>query len=121
MKTIKLFLDDVRNPPDDTWITVRSVRELIGWIELAYYEENIITHLSLDNDMGENELEGRKVVDYLEEKMYYMFYNRHTPYRLRFFPREITVHSANPVAKQAMMQGILNIERMFREMKDVIC
>lgn len=45
----KLFLDDVRNPPDDTWIVVRSFDEFV-----AFFSNNPTPELiSFDHDLGE--------------------------------------------------------------------
>lgn len=45
---IKLFLDDVRNPPDDTWVVVRSYDEFVNYIE----KEGVPDFISFDHDLG---------------------------------------------------------------------
>lgn len=86
---MKVYLDDERNTPAGwtrTWVVETTVLLL---------ETRGVTHLSLDNDLGEGNLEGFKVLDWLEEKVY------NDP---EFPIPEITIHSANPVAKHRMQQ-----------------
>ena len=110
---MKLWLDDVRPAPEGyNW--AKTVREAISLI-IAYnresdycwtqYIENYwdrerlerslatwtIEEISCDNDLGENEAEGYKLLDWLEATG-------------RNFP--IHIHSANPVAV-ARMRAII--------------
>ncbi len=49
-RTIRLYLDDVRSPPDDTWTVVRTAEEA-----RALLDDPLVTveHASLDHDLGE--------------------------------------------------------------------
>lgn len=69
---MKIWVDDLRVPPNDSWMWCRSVQETINAI--FFYEHNIsddtIT-ISLDHDAGYYAVYGGdyiRVLDYLEEK-----------------------------------------------------
>ncbi len=96
---MKLFLDDIRTIPDNSWTLIRDVPAVISLLEKHNTKMNRtpITHLSLDNDLGEGQIEGYKVMDWIEE-MY------HTGI-LTYIPI-ISVHSANPVRINYMIQII---------------
>ena len=102
---MKLYLDDVRNP-DQTyrdagwWAVIRTPEAFMVALNLKWSE---VTHVSLDNDLGEGVMEGRQVLDAIEE----MCDGIHPDF-------EILIHSANPVARKAMN---LTIKRM-QERKD---
>ncbi len=46
---MKLFIDDIRNAPDDKWIVCRTITEAIRAIR--YYRDEI-TEISLDHDIS---------------------------------------------------------------------
>ena len=95
---MNIFLDDIREAPEG-WKHVYTVEEL--WREFnnctAYGET--IEVVSLDNDLGEEIPEGYTFLDELEEKV---FNDPNYP-----IPKEIHIHSANPVA-QKRMQIVIN-------------
>lgn len=95
MEKINIWLDDIRPAPEG-FIWVKTVKDVMRTIVIAnsIAGKNVINILSLDNDLGENQKEGYKVLDYLEVwKFKYSDFN---------LPKEIRVHSANPVAKRRM-------------------
>ncbi len=49
VKIMKIFLDDIRNPPDSNWLVVRSVEE---FKERVLFAPIPITYLSFDHDLG---------------------------------------------------------------------
>jgi hypothetical protein len=66
---LNVFLDDVKTPDmvygpgaDREWTTVRTAEEVIRLLETE-----IVTHLSLDNDLGEGKTEGFRVVRWMIE------------------------------------------------------
>lgn len=97
---IKLFLDDERPTPDG-WFRVHTVHQTILWLN-----SKRVTHLSVDNDLGENEEEGYRVLDWLEETIYH---------NEKFPIPEVTVHSDNAGRLGYMKQAINSIERMKAE------
>lgn len=50
MNTIKLYLDDLRNPPDTSWTVARNAEEAQA---LLANPELVVECVSLDHDMGE--------------------------------------------------------------------
>jgi len=92
---MKLFLDDLRDPPDSSWRVVRTAEEAIKLLQ-----EERITVISLDHDLG-TDLTGHDVILWLEEQVYLN----------NFVPPRIKIHSANPVGREKMLRGIASIER----------
>lgn len=106
---MKLWIDDVRPAPDG-YIHTYSIEEAIckimryehqidyAWQQYVIGRMNInvlkryikkftITEISCDNDLGEGNAEGYKLLDWLEAT------GRNYP---------INIHSANPVARERM-------------------
>ena len=79
----RLWLDDVRRPPNDQWIWVKSVDEAIQILEAGNVFE-----ASLDNDLHPFEHDGLEVVEWMIEK--------------RVFPRFVRVHTDNRFASTKM-------------------
>jgi len=97
---MKVYLDDERPTPEG-WFRVYTVDETIALLETRQ-----ITHLSLDNDLGDGYEEGWAVAAWIEEAVY----NDPT------FPIPvITIHSANPVRAASMRQTIESINRIRRQ------
>lgn len=95
---MKIWLDDLREPPTDEWVwcnATHSVETLLSLSNNAHFDVEV---LSLDNDLGEGRDEGYRVLDWLEEKKF------HNPNFT--VPKKIQVHSANPVARRRMEQII---------------
>ena len=94
MKTLKLWVDDVRRPPSDDWVWARSVKDAIACInfyEHQYWMETIL--IDLDHDAGAFANVGGdyiKLLDWLETQNIvdtgYFFH----------------IHSMNPVGVQNM-------------------
>ena len=90
---MKIWLDDIRTPPDGSWKWLKTAEDVIDWFRLNHDVWDVEV-LSLDNDLGEGRDEGYKVLDWLEKMKF------HT---LNFIvPKKIQVHSANPVARRRM-------------------
>jgi len=94
---MKIYLDDIRDPPDNTWMLFRKAKELMLFIEK--YKGEIET-LSLDHDLGEGKLTGYGVLKWIEKKV---FLEGYTP------PKEILVHSDNPAGRKNMEAAIKSI------------
>lgn len=90
---IKIWIDDMRTPPSNEWIwikTVNAAKQLIS--QLSMYEQNI--ELSVDHDAGDYAKDGGdyiKFLDWLEET------NHNFP---------IHIHSMNPVGVENMRRII---------------
>jgi hypothetical protein len=90
VSTVRLWLDDVRDPPDERWTWVTTVADAIELMKAG----NVI-EASLDHDLGEDEegtelQEGRTLV-------YWMAENDCWP------AEQITIHSANVVGVDYMI------------------
>ena len=100
---LKVYLDDERTAPEG-WSSLKTPDAVI-----ALLERGMVSHLSLDHDLGDDEGigTGYDVVLWLEEQAFNgnKFENLET----------ITVHSANVSARVKMEQGIERIERMRNE------
>ena len=94
---MKVFLDDERPVPDG-WVLAHWPNEVI-----ARLKTTDVTHLSLDHDLGDDERgTGYDVVLWIEEAVVTSDYA----------PPQITVHSANSSARQKMLAGIANIQKL---------
>jgi hypothetical protein len=94
---IKIFLDDIRVPQDDSWVIVKSYLEFVDFI--ITHKWNLISEISLDHDLGlegENEKTGYDVAKWLVN--YSLDRNVLLPL--------IRVHSANPVGAKNIMSLI---------------
>lgn len=84
-ETLKLWLDDLRPPPDESWYWVKSAERTIGLLKGFTIDE-----LSLDNDLGEDQEEGRKVVRWMAAR--------------NCWPTQaVHVHTDNSVARAYML------------------
>jgi hypothetical protein len=81
----KLFIDDVRDPPDDSWTVVRTVEEAKYLIQ----SWDLPTHMSLDHDLGGDETV-MQILHWMSEEFY------------EEGPPEWCIHSANPVGRDNM-------------------
>ena len=95
MKTFKLWVDDVRQPPSDEWIWCQTTQQVISTISYMYERQHQYDTIliSLDHDAGEFVKYGGdyiKVLDWLEAEQI-----ADTGY---FFH----LHSQNPVGVQNM-------------------
>lgn len=94
---MKIYMDDERVTPEG-WMRTYTVEETITQLETRQ-----VTHLSLDNDLGEGLLEGWNVIDWLEEQVY----NDPT------FPLpEVTIHSANASRVEYMQRALRSIKNI---------
>ncbi len=103
---MRLYLDDVRNPPDETWHVCRTAEEAKALLAAGGVE-----YASLDHDLGECEAceEARGHQDPQHTCRHKM-----TGYDLCLWMAEFgvwpknkpTVHSANPVGRQRM-EGVI--------------
>jgi len=91
----KLFVDDVRERPDDTWDLAPSFHVAILDLEVFDYDE-----VSLDHDLasfyGSREMTGRDILNWLIARK---IEGKHTP-------RIVKVHSANSAAWPTMQADI---------------
>lgn len=88
---MKLYLDDERIAPDG-WVQVRWPDEAIKLLK-----QGLVTHLSLDHDLGDDQRgTGYDVLLWIEQEVV----------QRGFTPPEVTIHSANPAARQRMLAAV---------------
>ena len=94
---MKLFIDDLRDPVDDSWTVARTVQQAIDFIER---NRDDLECISFDHDLGidqhGNEMTTRRIVIYIIENDLKVGH--------------AVVHSANPVGRE-WLEGM--IERYF--------
>jgi hypothetical protein len=96
---MKLWLDDVRTPPDAGWVWVKDAPACIQALQAGVFQ-----HLSLDHDLGPEEAgTGYAVLCWMEEEVHE---------GRRVAPRNMVVHSANPVGRGRMIALIARIQAM---------
>jgi hypothetical protein len=92
---VRLWLDDVRQPPDESWVWVKTADDAIRVLALGQVAE-----ASLDHDLGVvvdgREATGYDVLAWLEARVAID----------GFVPPLLKVHSANPPARRRMEQAI---------------
>jgi len=93
---MRIYLDDLRPTPEG-YTRVYTVEEGIDLILDCIKNGIKIQEISFDNDLGEGLLEGRKLLDWVEEQLYYGNME---------LPEVLTVHTANPAAAQYMRFSI---------------
>jgi hypothetical protein len=81
---MKLWLDDLRTPPDDTWTWVKTVDDAITLMKTGAVAEASLDHDLGQDDQGQQLPEGRRLA-------YWMAENDCWP------TESIAVHSANVV------------------------
>jgi hypothetical protein len=103
---VNLWLDDIRTPPDEEWVWVRTPEDAI-----AILQAGRVHRLSLDHDLGldtpESERTGYSVLVWLEAEIAHG--------RWAFPLPEITIHSANPVGRKRMQQALASIEHLHQQ------
>lgn len=104
---MKLWLDDLRSPEfflrntrfahDDwrDWVHVKTAEEAI-----TFLRDGIVSHISLDHDLGSRKGDGYSVAKFIEEQAYL----GNIP-ELRW-----DVHSANPVGSRRMKEALKNAD-----------
>lgn len=100
---IKLYLDDKRDVPDETWTLARSVE-----VAMKFLKTGKVAELSLDHDLGnETPFTGYDLLEWLEEEV------AHGKSTIKV-PKIMKIHSANPAVRTKMKQAIESIQRMRR-------
>lgn len=113
---MKLWIDDIRNAPDESWTVARSVDSAISFIS-QFGEE--LTEISIDHDISHQVAMGERSSPYPCAETFtavarYMsaYYGSLMPNRPGFTRPKVTVHSSNQM-------GAKNIEYILRDFPDV--
>lgn len=98
---MKIFLDDVRSPPDETWTLFKKAEDVL---EVIATEWEQIEAISFDNDLGVGNMEGYRVLDVIEALVH-----DEAAIHIPHLPK-LYIHSANPVARARMATVIVRLE-----------
>ena len=88
---MKIWVDDIRTPPDDTWRWCDDSWSALMELAVAQDTGQTIEVMSLDHDLG-GEDTSRPIVLWMCEN--------------DFWPVEVRVHSANPVGRE-WLEGMI--------------
>lgn len=109
---MKLFVDDIRNAPDETWSVARSVDSAISFIDLFGMQ---IEEISLDHDISHQVIVGEVSRPYPCVETFTAV----ARYMAEYYTRElagrkpkVTIHSSNPM-------GAKNIQYILRDFGEV--
>ena len=94
---MKLFVDDIRNPPDDSWqLVARNYVDAISFMKCFD-----VTVVSLDHDLGTGQ-SGYDIAKWIEEQV--LLHKIQAP--------AIICHSQNPVGKKNILDAAKSINRI---------
>lgn len=102
MSDWKLFIDDERNPPDDSWSVCRTNEEAVALIE----RDGMPRLVSFDHDLGRDDTGPRTTMELVVWMSIYHFNEG---------PPQYTVHSANPVG----CQNLISFLESWKKAKDL--
>lgn len=98
---MRIWLDDTRDKPYNYDLHFYKAEDVIDYIK----NNNIITHISFDNDLGINNLEGYQLANWIEEQAYYNNIKEFT----------WNIHSANPVGRKKIEKAMNNARKYWSE------
>lgn len=95
---MKLFIDDIRNAPDDSWVTARTITEAIRILATMHVDE-----VSIDHDISHQVIIGETERPYPCGEMFeaVAWYIKAMPKTSS--PSRITIHTSNPVGRQKII------------------
>ncbi len=114
---LRLWIDDIRKAPDDTWHVARNVTEAIRCI--AKYGDSL-THISFDHDAshGVNHDTSMEVSCPCDFTAVAYFLGEYFQNHFSLEDCEITIHSANPIGAENI-KNILEEAQLFPEIKPI--
>lgn len=97
---MKLWIDDLRSPPEDNWVWAKNSVEALARLAQSVMPEFHITEISFDHDLGGADV-SITVANELERMVY-----------MGFIPMPVWfIHSANPVGRQNLARTLQSAER----------
>ena len=98
----KLWIDDVRSPPDHTWHWVKTSSDAIHEILCSIYAGMVYREISFDHDLGGDDTAYR-VATFLEE-----FAEKGHIARVQW-----NIHSANPVGRARLQAALTSADKFW--------
>ena len=104
---MKLYVDDERPIPDDTWILITNSRDALSLIKACHGSKYKIDAISLDHDLSTQ-------LDYDDDTRCIMLYMCEHDY----WPENLYIHTANPCGEEwlvgmAKRYGPVNVLKGF--------
>lgn len=100
MTKMKIWLDDVRQPPDASWEWHQEI--IYAW---QVIRNGLVSEVSLDHDLGDEQPTGYDLLKWIEESLM-------TDKIDKDCVPTMTIHSANPVGRKNMELAIENIKKL---------
>lgn len=98
---MKLWIDDIRTPPDDTWHICRTV---LSAIRALHAFKGNVTHINLDHDISHQIVMGGMSRPYACDETFeaVAFYIKELVKHDAEWRPEVRIHTSNPVGAQRM-------------------
>jgi hypothetical protein len=100
MRSVKLWIDDLRDPPDESWTWVKDSASAMGVVALAHSNGLPLEEISFDHDLGADDT-AMPVARMVEEGAY----------RKELPPIRWHIHSANPVGRLNLRSTLESADR----------
>jgi hypothetical protein len=101
---MKLWIDDIRPPPDDSWTWAQESGVAMGIVALALSNDLPVKIISFDHDLGGDDT-AMPVAKMIEEGAY----------RGVLRPPQWRIHSANPVGRMNLEAALTSADRLWAE------
>lgn len=102
MVNLRLWVDDVRDPPNDTWDVARSYDEAVNLLSTRPYVD-----VSLDHDLGDaNGNTGYDVACWIEQAIHA---------GKLWLPGNLTCHSDNPPGRDRIMSALASAAKIMTD------
>jgi hypothetical protein len=88
---MRLYIDDLRDPPSEEWRVARTSAEALGILEahkVLHEDPLLIEEISFDHDLGGDDTT-RRIMDWIEENHYW--------------PLRVFIHTGNPVGRDYLL------------------
>ncbi len=112
---MKLFIDDIRTPPDDTWHICRNVSSAIRALDMFYMD---VKEITLDHDISHQVVVGKMSRPYPCEETFeavarYLatlkkFHEARQDERPEWEPK-VSIHTSNYVGAQTMLKILRDV------------
>lgn len=118
---MKIFVDDLRDPPDTSWVICRTVAPVLELIDTCLYRIEIF---SLDHDLADfsgpdgRELTGYTIMQHLERLANVSLEHAKNGFEPIYIPT-VLIHSQNSVGIDKMLQGLRNIRKIEQDTKTI--
>jgi len=103
----KLWIDDVRRPPDKSWYWAKTSEDAIHAINVGIYSGMVYREISFDHDLGGDDTAYR-VATFIEE-----YAEKGYLARIKWY-----IHSANPVGRARLHAALTSADKFWSRNED---